>query len=142
MFGNNGKNASPDLAWSGFPEETQGFFLTMYDPDALTPSGFWHWVVINIPASVTQLTAGAGDSDENLPDGAMHLANDLGQRSYLGPATPPFLPPQPAPSRYVFAVSALDTADAEIPASASPSMASFLAMTHTIARAIVTPVYS
>ena len=85
IFGAGGEDTSPDLAWSGFPEQTQSFMVTMYDPDAPTPSGFWHWAVVNVPASVTSLPAGVGESDETLPDGSTHLANDASLHRYLLP---------------------------------------------------------
>jgi Raf kinase inhibitor-like YbhB/YbcL family protein len=136
IFGAGGQDTSPDLAWSGVPEETQSFIVTMYDPDAPTPSGFWHWMVVNVPASVTSLPSRAGDGDETLPDGAAHLANDAGLRRYLGSAPPPG-----DPHRYYVVVSALDVADAGLPDGASPALASFQTLAHTIARAKLVPVY-
>jgi Raf kinase inhibitor-like YbhB/YbcL family protein len=136
IFGAGGEDTSPDLAWSGFPGETQSFIVTMYDPDAPTPSGFWHWVAVNIPVSVTSLPAGAGDSDETLPDGATHLSNDAGLRRYLGAAPPPG-----DPHRYYVVVSALDVADAGLPDGATPALASFQTLAHMIARATLVPVY-
>jgi Raf kinase inhibitor-like YbhB/YbcL family protein len=136
IFGAGGQDTSPDLAWSGFPEETQSFIVTMYDPDPPTPSGFWHWMVINVPASVTSLPAGAGDGDESLPDGATHLANDAGLRRYLGAAPPPG-----DPDRYFVVVSALDVADAGLPDGITPALASFQTLAHTIGRATLVPVY-
>ena len=136
IFGAGVNDTSPDLAWSEFPEEIQSFIVTMYDPDAPTPSGFWHWVVINIPASVTSLPAGGGDGDETLPDRATHLANDAGLRRYLGAAPPPG-----GPHRYYIVVSALDVADAGVPDGATPALASFQTLAHAIARAMLVPVY-
>jgi Raf kinase inhibitor-like YbhB/YbcL family protein len=136
IFGAGGQDTSPDLAWSGFPEETQSFMVTMYDPDAPTPSGFWHWVVINIPASVTSLPAGAGDGDETLPEGSTHVANDAGLRRYVGAAPPPG-----DPHRYFVVASALDVGEAGVPETATPALASFQALEHTIARAMLVPVY-
>jgi Raf kinase inhibitor-like YbhB/YbcL family protein len=140
IFGAGGQDTSPDLAWSGFPEATQSFIVTMYDPDAPTPSGFWHWAVINVPASVTSLPAEAGESDETLPDGSTHLANDASLRRYLGAAPPPGDPPH----RYFFVVSALDVAEvaaAGVPNGATPALASFQTLAHTIGRAMLVPVY-
>jgi Raf kinase inhibitor-like YbhB/YbcL family protein len=136
IFGAGGDDTSPDLTWSGFPEETESFVVTMYDADAPTPSGFWHWVVLDIPASVTSLAAGAGDGDETLPGGATHLANDAGLRRYLGAAPPPG-----DPHRYFLVVSALDVADAGLPEGATPALASFQTLGHTIARATLVPTY-
>src|SRR5262245_29037901 len=102
IFGASGQDTSPDVAWSGFPEETRRFIVTMYAPDAPTPSGFWHWAVVNVPASITSLPAEAGESDETLPDGSTHLADDASLRRYLGAAPPPGDPPH----RYFVVVSA------------------------------------
>jgi Raf kinase inhibitor-like YbhB/YbcL family protein len=140
IFGAGGQDISPDLAWSGFPEETQSFIVTMYDPDAPTPSGFWHWAVVNVPASVTSLSVGAGESDETLPDGSTHLANDASLHRYLGAAPPPGDPPH----RYFVVVSALDlakTGEAGVPDGATPALALFQTLSHTIARAVLVPVY-
>jgi Raf kinase inhibitor-like YbhB/YbcL family protein len=134
IFGAGGRDTSPDLQWVGSPHGTQSFIVTMYDPDAPTPSGFWHWTVIDIPGEVTSLRAGAGDSDNDLPRGAVHLANDAGLRRYLGAAPPPG-----DPHRYFVVVSALDIPKTGLATTTSPALAAFQTLAHTIGRAMLVP---
>ncbi|MFJ1764772.1 YbhB/YbcL family Raf kinase inhibitor-like protein [Amycolatopsis sp. NPDC088138] len=126
------EDRSPQLSWSGFPAATRSFVVTMYDPDAPTPSGFWHWAVADIAAEVTSLAAG------ELPDGAFPIANDLREPAYTGAAPPPGT----GKHRYYIAVTALDvpsvTALGVTPES-TPAALSFLTLEHTLARAILVP---
>lgn len=135
-FGMTGENISPSLYWSGFPAETASFAVTCYDPDAPTGSGFWHWVLLGLPASVTSLPAGAG-SGAGLPDGAFHVRNDYGSKDFGGAAPPA----GHEPHRYVFAVHALDVPALDVDDSISPAVAGFNLGFHTIARALLIPVY-
>ena len=125
---------SPDLAWEGFPENTASFLLTCFDPDAPIPSGWWHWMVLDIPASMTHLEAGAGASDLMLDGPAFHLRGDAGEASYFGAAPPA----GDRPHRYIFTVHALDTDSLGLDDDTTPAMASFVALNHTIARASLT----
>jgi Raf kinase inhibitor-like YbhB/YbcL family protein len=130
ILGAGGLDISPQLSWSGFPEETRSFTVSMFDPDAPTASGFWHWAVANLPASVTDLRAGAGDGS-NLPGGAVTLANDAGYRRYLGPATPR----GNGPDRYFLVVHAVDVESLDVSETSTPAYLEFLLFGHTIARA-------
>jgi Raf kinase inhibitor-like YbhB/YbcL family protein len=137
--GAGGANESPHLSWYGFPEETRGFVVTMYDADAPTPSGFWHWLVTDIPAAVTELKPGAGSrGDSSLPDGAAHLRNDAGVRSYSGPAPPP----GSGAHRYFIAVHAVDVETLAVDPDASPAYLHLDLLGHTLARAVIAPTFT
>jgi Raf kinase inhibitor-like YbhB/YbcL family protein len=134
-----GANRSPALFWSGFPDDTRSFCVSMFDPDAPTPSGFWHWSVVDIPADITELRAGAGNpGSDNLPAGAFHVANDFGTMGYDGPAPPP----GDQVHRYYFVVHAVDVPRLGIDSSASATAVSFNLAFHTLARAILVPTYA
>ncbi|MGH3465633.1 MAG: YbhB/YbcL family Raf kinase inhibitor-like protein [Kribbellaceae bacterium] len=130
-------NASPQLTWAGYPAETKGFVVTCFDPDAPTPSGFWHWTLVNLPVSTTELAAGAGAEDADLPGGAFHVRNDFGTKAYGGAAPPA----GDIPHRYFFVVHAIDVDALDVDSDTSPTVVAFNLAFHTLARAVITPTY-
>lgn len=137
VFGAGGADVSPQLSWSGFPPETKSFAVTVYDPDAPTASGFWHWAVADIPVSVTELPAGAGSEGGELPSGAVTLRNDGGFAGYVGAAPPA----GHGPHRYFVVVHAVDVDSLGVPPEASPAFLGFNLFSHTLARAILVGTY-
>ena len=137
VFGAGGQDVSPQLAWSGFPAETGSFVVTCYDPDAPTGSGFWHWAIANLPASVTELPTGAGSPGASLPDGAVMLAGDAGARQYIGAAPPA----GHGPHRYFFAVHAISEPSLPVDAESRPGLLGFQMFGKTLARGVIVAVY-
>ncbi|MBG6190851.1 Raf kinase inhibitor-like YbhB/YbcL family protein [Arthrobacter sp. CAN_A212] len=133
-----GKDVSPQLSWSGFPEGTKSFAVTVYDPDAPTASGFWHWAVFNLPVSTTSLPAGAGvDGSPDLPDSATQLKNDGGFTGFIGAAPPA----GHGPHHYHVVVHAVDVERLEVPADGSNAYLGFNLFSHTLGRARLIPTF-
>ncbi|WP_280153110.1 YbhB/YbcL family Raf kinase inhibitor-like protein [Piscinibacter sp. XHJ-5] len=137
-FGCSGKNISPALKWSGAPKDTKSFAVTVYDPDAPTGSGWWHWVVINLPATTTELPEGAGSADgKGLPSGAMQVRTDFGAPGFGG-ACPP---KGDKPHRYIFTVYALKTDKLDVPAEGTAALAGFMINANKLGSATFTSKY-
>lgn len=137
-FGCRGGNRSPALAWKDTPQGTRSFALTLYDPDAPTGAGWWHWVLVDLPATTRGLPAGAGDpAGTALPAGARQLRNDFGSLGYGGPCPPAGSPPH----HYVFTVYALKVDQLSLPADASPELAGFMIHADALGSATMTVRY-
>src|SRR5215207_8069186 len=129
VMGAGGRDESPQLTWSGAPQGTKSYAVTLLDPDAPTASGFWHWSVLNIPADVTSLPAGAGARDGRaLPEGAFQLKNDAGFPGYVGAAPPK----GHGAHRYIVVVHAVDVEKLEVDPDAAPAALGFNLFHHTL----------
>ncbi len=138
QFGCHGGDTSPALKWSGAPQGTKSFALTLYDPDAPSGSGWWHWVVYDLPASTTELPADAGAAGgKALPASAKMGPNDFGEHAYGG-ACPP---PGDKPHHYVFTVYALKTDKLDVPANASAALIGFMVHANQLGKTQLTARY-
>jgi Raf kinase inhibitor-like YbhB/YbcL family protein len=135
-MGYTGANLSPALVWEDPPQGTKSFVLTCYDPDAPTGSGWWHWVVANLPADCRALPEGAGSGKGGLPEGAIQTRTDFGAPGYGGAAPPP----GPA-HRYIFTVHALKVDRIDVDESASGAMVGFNVYGNTLGSASTTALY-
>ncbi|MBR7743976.1 YbhB/YbcL family Raf kinase inhibitor-like protein [Phycicoccus sp. BSK3Z-2] len=131
----SGGNTSPQVSWSGAPEGTQSYVVSVFDPDAPTPSGFWHWTLVDVPADVTSLAAGAASGD--LPGNAFHVRNDGGEKGFMGAA-----PPEgDVPHRYYLVVHAVSEPTLGVDADASPTVVAFNLAFKTLGRAVIHGTY-
>ncbi len=132
IAGAGGEDRSPTLHWEGAPSGTRSFALTCFDPDAPTGSGWWHWAVYNLPASVSSLPQDAGNPEAGLlPPGAITLPNEVRLERYMGAAPPA----GHGEHRYFFTVSALDVERLELPEGSTPGLLGFMIAQHVVARA-------
>ena len=136
-FGCDGANVSPQLSWSGAPEGTKSFAVTVYDPDAPTCSGWWHWTVVNLPATTSGLATGAGSAGGTLPAGAVQGRTDFGKGGFGG-ACPPV---GDKPHRYQFTVWALKVDSLPVDADASGAMVGFMLNANALGKATLTATY-
>ena len=134
-FGCTGGNVSPEISWTNPPKGALSFVLTVYDPDAPTGSGWWHWVVYNIPATAKGVAVGAG-AGKGLPEGTLQGRTDFGSAAYGGPCPPPG-----KPHRYIFTLTALKVAKLEVPADASAALIGFMTNANKLGQAKITLMY-
>lgn len=138
-FGCAGENTSPELKWSGAPADTKSYAVTVYDADAPTGSGWWHWIVYNIPADATGLDAGVGSlHSADLPDNAIQAMSDYGAEAWGGVCPPP----GDKPHRYIFTVHALGVEQLDLPEDSTSAMIRYVINANTIAKASFTAQYS
>ncbi len=137
-FGCNGENQSPQLSWKNAPEGTKSFAIMMYDPDAPTGSGFWHWVAFDIPSHVNEIKAGAGSTNPDLfPKGAIQSMTDYGKAGYGGPC-----PPEGhGKHSYIITVYALPVASLELNSEINPAIVGFNVNAKALAKASIVAYY-
>jgi Raf kinase inhibitor-like YbhB/YbcL family protein len=137
-FGCAGGNKSPHLAWSGAPAGTKSFAITCFDPDAPTGSGFWHWLIVNVPSNVTELALDAGNPKSGkLPKGALQTRTDFGAPGYGGPCPPA----GDHPHRYLFTVFAVGTEALPVKPDTSAAVVGFQLNFNTLAKAAIMGLY-
>ena len=136
-FGCDGKNISPELHWNDAPKGTKSFAVTVYDPDAPTGSGWWHWVVFNIPSFVTSIPENFGDTTKKQPISAIQSITDFGKAGFGG-ACPP---KGDKPHRYMFTVHALDVDHLDLDDKASAALVGYMLGMHTIAKSTLISYY-
>ena len=137
-FGGKGKNLSPQLEWENPPSDTKSFAFTLYDFDAPTGSGFWHWVIFNIPSDVRAIEQNAGDLSNKLaPSGAIQVRNDYGSHGFGGPCPPP----GDKPHRYEFVLYALDIEKLDVDEQCTNAIARFLILQHSLGSARILAYY-
>jgi hypothetical protein len=138
-FGCSGGNVSPALEWTGAPGRTQSFAVTMYDPDAPTGSGWWHWLIFNIPADTSGLKSDAGDPDKDLaPKGSIQSVTDFGEKGFGGAC-----PPEGSkPHTYIFTVFSLDVDKLDLGEHTTPALVGFMLNQHVLAKASLVAYYN
>ncbi|MCA3248458.1 MAG: YbhB/YbcL family Raf kinase inhibitor-like protein [Azospirillum sp.] len=136
-FGCTGANISPHLAWTDPPAGTKSFVITVYDPDAPTGSGWWHWVVFDIPSTVRSLDAGASRDKTKLPAGSVESRTDFGAPGFGG-ACPP---PGAKPHRYIFKITALKVEKLDLPADASAALVGYMTNLNALTSAQIEATY-
>jgi Raf kinase inhibitor-like YbhB/YbcL family protein len=137
-FGCTGKNISPSLKWTDAPMKTKSFALTVYDPDAPTGSGWWHWVIFNIPADATELKTDAGNPQKNIaPKGSVQSMTDFGKPGFGGPCPPV----GDKPHRYIFTLYALDVPKLDLDDKASAPLVGYVLNQHVIAKSALISYY-
>jgi len=136
-FGCTGKNISPELHWTNAPEGTKSFAITVYDPDAPTGSGWWHWVVFNLPASTISLPSDFGNLSKTQSLKAIQGMTDYGKAGFGG-ACPPV---GDRPHRYFFTVHALNVDHLDLNEQASPALVGYMINAHSIAKATLVSYY-
>lgn len=127
QFGGEGKNISPEIKWDDIPVETKSFAITLYDPDAPTGSGFWHWVIYNIPDNISGLPENTASNLLSLSPKIVQAKNDFGTEGYGGPC-----PPLGEIHRYIFTVHALNIEKIDVPMDMTNAVIRFIINQHTI----------